>query len=512
MAHATKRTRPPPLSGASAIQNRPGAKVWLSIETFSIEPDCCKITPDAPESAPRIMGVLMRKSSLRIVAGTLLAAMLCSLPRAQADVRPGDVITKDNASKVADLVSPGNYVLVREGMQLRIVPADKLEWPPPFKAATEKYSAQVQLGADGTLKNYVSGQPFPLVDPNDPQVATKVMWNFSYRPLYSDDIDMRYPEVASFDKNATGSPLSYYTVGHFAFYNNIGRIEVPPIPVDPDGVASGIRYRFGFYPFLEPSSLRGYGMVRQRHIDPAIEDNVWVFSPAARRLRRESAAVLSDAIGALPGFGGGGGGGGGGYGGSAGGAGGSGGGAAYANTLDPDSYFGFSAKIEDFTYRFLGEKQMLASVHAVHSPETQCPFDGGKTICPEDWEMRHLYVVEADSKPGHDMTIPKRIFYIDSEGWFITASDQYDREGKLWKTIATFNTYRDRPVPDAKIAIYPYKRMFQLGLVDEDLDTGYSSVVYMPGATAPDRECWYIDMGTVDNAMLEPQALERAGH
>jgi len=453
----------------------------------------------------------MRKSPLRIVVGTLLAAMLCWLPRAQADVKPGDVITKDNADKVADLLSPGNYVLVREGMQLRIVPTDKLDWPPPFRAATEKYSPQVQLGADGTLKGYTAGQPFPLVDPNDPQVATKVMWNFSYRPLYSDDIDMRYPEVATFDKTATGSPLSYYTVGHFAFYNNIGRIEVPPIPTDPDGVASGIRYRFGFYPFMEPSSLRGYGMVRQRHIDPTIEDNVWVFSPATRKLRRESAVVLSDAIGALPGFGGGGGAGAG-YGGGGSGAGGGGGAGAFANTLDPDSYFGFSGKIEDFNYRFLGEKQMLASVHAEHSPEPQCPFDGGKTICPENWEMHHLYVIEADSKPGRDLSIPKRIFYIDSEGWFITASDQYDRDGKLWKTIATFDTYRDRPVPDARVAIYPYKRMFQLGLVDEDLDTGYSSVVYMPGTTAPDRECWYIDMGMVDNAFLQPQALERAGH
>src|ERR1035437_2871389 len=155
------------------------------------------------------MGVLMQESPFRIVAGPLRAAMLCSLPRAQADVRPGDVITKDNASKVADLVSPGNYVLVREGMQLRTLPTDNLERPSPVKAAPETYSAQVQLGAAGTLKNYVSGQPFPLVDPNDPQVATKVMWNFSYRPLYSDDIDMRYPEVASFDKNAAGSPLSY---------------------------------------------------------------------------------------------------------------------------------------------------------------------------------------------------------------------------------------------------------------------------------------------------------------
>ena len=307
----------------------------------------------------------MRLSSLRIVTGTLLATLICGLTPAHAAVKPGDVITKDNADKVIELLSPGNYILVQEGMQLRIVPSDKLDWPPPFKVATEKYSPQVQLLPDGTLKGYVAGQPFPLLDPNDPQMATKVMWNFSYRPLYSDDIDMRFPEVASFDKHSTGTPLSYYTVGHFAFYNNIGRIEVPPIPTDPDGVASGIRYRFGFYPFLEPSSLRGYGMVRQRHIDPKIDDNVWVYNPETRKLRRESVDVLSDSIGALPGFGGGGGGGGGGgsYGGGGGAGGGSGAG-AYANTLDPDSYFGFSAKIEDFNYRFLGEKEMLASVHA----------------------------------------------------------------------------------------------------------------------------------------------------
>ena len=67
-------------------------------------------------------------------------------------------------------------------------------------------------------------------------------------------------------------------------------------------------------------------------------------------------------------------------------------------------------------------------------------------------------------------------------------------------------------MPDARVAIYPYKRMFQLGLVDEDLVSGYSSVVYMPGKTAPDRECWYIDMGTVTNAMLAPQVLPHEGH
>ncbi len=371
----------------------------------------------------------------RLVAGfaRVLAFALLAGGLARAEVKPGDVITKDNASKVQDLLSPGNYTLVQHGMVMDIIPTSKLDWPPPFKNATEKYSPQVILNPDGTLKNYSAGQPFPLLDPNDPQLATKIMWNFSFRPLYTDDADLRFPETASYvgiDKDL--EPLSYYTVGHFAFYNNIGRIEVPPVPISPDYAASGIRYRFAFYPFLEPAGLRGYGLIRDRHMDPNIEDNTWVFNPSTRRVRRQTPEILADAIGGLPGFSGSAGGGGG-----RGGGGGLGAGAGSSNvtTLDPDSYFGFSAKIEDFTYKYLGEKEMLACVHAKYSPEKPCPDDGGHTLCPEDWEMRHLYIVEANEKPKHSYSIPKRIFYIDSEGWFITASDQYDRDGKLWKTL-----------------------------------------------------------------------------
>ncbi len=422
-----------------------------------------------------------------------------------AGVKPGDSINKDNASQVRDLVSPGNFIMVQRGMRMNIVPTGKLDWPPPYKAATEKYSPQVVLNPDGTLKNYIAGQPFPLLDPNDPQIATKIMWNFSFRPLYTDDADLRFPQVASYAPSTKGDPISFFTVGHFAFYNNVGRIEVPPVPTSPDFAASGIRYRFAFYPFLEPSSLRGYGMIRNRHMDPGVDDNTWVFNPQARRLRRQSPEILSDAIGALPGFSGSGGGG---YGGGVG----SSGAPAYVDTIDPDSYFGFSAKVEDFNYKYLGEKEMLASVHARYSPEKPCDTDGGHSICPEDWEMRHLYIVEADEKPGRSLSIPKRIFYIDSEGWFITASDQYDHDGKLWKSLATFNTFRDRPIPDAQVAIYPYKRMFQLGLVDEDVQTNASSVIYMPGRDAQEKECWYIDMGVIDPGFFNPNAMEAAGH
>ncbi len=98
-------------------------------------------------------------------------------------MKPGDIITPDNASQVEGLVSPGNFILVKQGMTMKIVPTGHLDWPPPYKEATERYSPQVSLGADGELKDYVAGLPFPLVDANDPDAATKIMWNFQFRPL-----------------------------------------------------------------------------------------------------------------------------------------------------------------------------------------------------------------------------------------------------------------------------------------------------------------------------------------
>ena len=105
---------------------------------------------------------------MKLVLPTMLALMILSLAKSPyAGVNPGDTITKDQADKVADLVSPGNLVLVKQGMTMKIVPTDRLEWPPPYKSATEKYSPQVSLAPDGTLKGYSAGLPFPLVDAND---------------------------------------------------------------------------------------------------------------------------------------------------------------------------------------------------------------------------------------------------------------------------------------------------------------------------------------------------------
>ena len=417
-------------------------------------------------------------------------------------IRPGEVITTTNAPVAQAYLTPGSYVLVTRGIPVRIVSSSRLDWPPPYRVATERYSSQVSLSADGSLNGYVAGLPFPLLDANDPAIATKIIWNYTYRPMYSDDFDIRYPEMATYSPSNDSTPVNYFIVGHMAQYNNVGRVEVPPIPTDPDALESGIRSKFAMFPFLEPSTVNGYGMLRFRYLDSNRADDIWMYNREARRLRRETESVQSDPIASPPTFGAG-----------------EGGGrfagvanspvAAFANNVDSDSLFGFSANPANYYYRFLGERRMLAPVHALQDGVCASYY---QMNCTENWEIRHLYAVEADAKPNTNMTIPKRVLYVDSEGWFITASDQYDRDGALWKSLVNFVTYEDRAAPLAHVAIYPYRRFFQIGMVDTDLESGYTTVASMPGSSASSPDSWYINMGAVDNAFFTTGNLELASN
>jgi hypothetical protein len=419
---------------------------------------------------------------------------------ASAQVAPGATIDRENSSKVANLVSPGNCALVKQGMIMKIVPSVHLEWPPPYKAATEQYSSQVMLTPGGNIHNYKAGLPFPLVDVNDPDVATKIMWNFEFRPLYTDDVDARNMEAVS-HRPGQSVAEEVMTFGHFGFYKSIGRTEVAPLPLDNDIYQTGLAYRSGAFPILEPAEMRGAGIVREGSVLPDVDDNTWEYSSESRRLRRLPTAELGDAFGVAAQSG---------AGTMSGGA----GATTYASTLDPESAFGFAGKVTDYSYRLLGERPMLASVDAANSPEIPCAEDGGRTVCPENWQMRNLYVIEATAKArpflGDSMIVPRRVLYIDSEGWFITASDLFNPNGELWKTIATFHAYRDRPVPSARVNVWPYKRMFETATVEEDLTSGFSTVVYAPPRDGA-GECWHINSGAVDRTFFTPARLEQ-GH
>src|SRR5258708_4147586 len=136
---------------------------------------------------------MSRVKSTRDWSGILLAlAFLAISAPSFAEVQTGDLITPPNSDKVKELVSPGVYYKVVNGMSMKIAATERIEWPPPYMNATEKYSGQVRLSQDGrSLVGYVAGQPFPFFDANDPQAANKIMWNNAFSPITSDDYDLR---------------------------------------------------------------------------------------------------------------------------------------------------------------------------------------------------------------------------------------------------------------------------------------------------------------------------------
>jgi hypothetical protein len=425
---------------------------------------------------------IFRKTMLCL--GVLTLGVCIIAASAHAGVKPGDVITPGNAAQVKDLVSPGVFYAVTHGMHMEIVPTERVDWPPPYKEATEKYSLQVRLTDDHhSIVGYVAGQPFPLIDPNDPYVATKIVWDSVFRPILSDDYDLRFFDCESQyvrpgqDQNIVDD----LEIGHYAGYNLVGRTEVEPMPVDPDFKQSGRLWLFALYPVLAPQEARGTGLIRYRYADPKRGDDSWDWTPGSRRVRRLNESILSSATG--------------------------------AQSYDPDHYSGFNPKTEEYNYKFLGDKQMLGSVHAVHSPEVTCPYDGGATACPEAWEMRHMYVVEATPRRdvnNYGALDKSTMIYLDSEVWFEPYIDTYDQKGHLWRTHIYWLTFRDRPVPDARVAIYPFKREFVVGSAAIDTQGNFSTMCYLPGQHTPERECWYLNMGAVDKNFCTVKSMVAA--
>ena len=418
-----------------------------------------------------------------LLGAVLTIAMLALGTSAKAQVKPGDFITPENATKVKNIVSPGVYWKVLRGMEMKIVPTTRVDWPPPYKDATEKYSSQVTLTADHrSLVGYVAGQPFPLVDANDPYVANKIIWNNVFRPITSDDYDLRFYDC---DSEYTGYhkphfTIEYFQIGHYAGYDLVGRTEVEPLPIDPDFKKTNRYWLFALYPLLAPATDRGNGFIRFRYQNPNRGDDDWSWTPGARRVRRLNESIMSTSTG--------------------------------AEAWDPDHYSGFNPKTEEYNYRFLGEQQMLATVAAEHSPEVRCPTDGGASACPEAWEMRHIYVIEATpwGKYAGQQLHGKTLIYMDSEMWFEPYIDTYDRQGRLFQNHIYWLAYRDRPVPDARVAIYPFKREFVVGAVSTDEQGGLATMCYLPGRDTPERECWYINMGAVDKDFFTQQAMVKS--
>jgi len=374
----------------------------------------------------------------------LTTAIVLQGTPASADVKAGDVITKENVSLIQDLVSPAIKWCVERGMRMTIVDPKPITLPKPYLAATEQYSAQVKLRADGlATENWVAGQPFPKIDTNDPDVAKKIMYNYEARWGETDDLDLTNfdADTGSIGKGGSGMSVEkHFILDHFQRLYYTGRLYVDPKPLyEPN--KDQARYKESLHPIIEPFDLKGTGFTYYRYLDPNRHDDSWLYLPQLRRVRRLSSAQRSDAL--------------------------------FGQDTDLDSYGGYAGSIAWSDWKFLGEKTVLGAMHGKNWP-VKYGEGSGDFAFDDVWEKRQVYVVEAKSKlPQYAYS--KRVIFVDKEAWVIPYSDIYDQAGELWK--AWVNLYRmgTKPFDEAPPeGVYPdtVPWLPSIFMVDIQLDHG----------------------------------------
>lgn len=399
----------------------------------------------------------------RLVLITLV--LVAAVFTASADVEPGDKITRANVDKVKDLVSPGIKWIIERGMNMEIVAPEPVPLPSYYRAATEQYSAQVKLSEDGlSVENWVAGQPFPKIDDNDPDIAKKIMYNYEARWGETDDLDSRNfdADTGSIGREGDGMSVEkHYVIDHFKRMYFTGRLVLEPKPLfDPNKDA--VRYKESLHPLIEPFDLKGTGFTYYRYLDPQRHDDSWLYLPQLRRVRRLSSAQRSDAL--------------------------------FGQDTDIDSYGGYAGNIAWADWKLLGEKTILAPLHARHWPVVWGKGSGDFAF-DDVWEKREVWAVEGKTKlPQYAYS--KRVIFVDKEAFVIPYSDIYDTAGELWKVWVNLYRMRKAPWDDApEHGQYDEVMPFLPSIFMVDMQLDHATRAALPSSRFEREVGWYFNKG-----------------
>lgn len=339
--------------------------------------------------------------------------------------RDGDTLTYTNLEKIRPFLPPGYFDEFNfSGVEFYVAPSGNYAPHQDYLAATEQYLNQARIAADGALENYVAGRPFSQtqISLDDPLSGLKVAWNFNHRWKFYGMRVQRYLG-ALLTKGGTASPLpgfptdlvqgggtaERYLVAQYrqAYFSHLAQLAKSNYTL-PIAEAGEFEYKH-YLEFLEPYDVRGSRFLIYRYDDPRRQDDAWGFLPQLRKVRRLSLNERDDPI------------------------------AGTEMTLD--DFTGFSGRLLDHQWKFLGVKTIL---HVMNSRHPYARFYGPNGWLPNDrWELRPCVVVE--QTPVGTRTYGSKIFFWDAQTYETVLVLIFDRQGNLWKVNHLLHGWSEDP-------------------------------------------------------------------
>ncbi len=358
---------------------------------------------------------------------------------ANEELTEGTVIGAANLDEVMDKTFEGHRIgdlliervvwQIREhGLSVRLAPSKAHVVDPQWRAATEKYSAEVKYDpVNNTVSGWKAGLPFPELDETEPEFVKKLIWNIYLGQPHGDGY-----EWPRFVYVLIDAKRGIERVQHYSFQRIYmkGRVRDPNGPVMEPGNILHRSISWG----AAPQDIKDTGVFTVAYDDGSYDD-AWAYIRDLRRTRRLSSSSWRDPIGTTDQL-----------------------------TDDFNLWNAHPSWYESF--EFLGKKTILVIANAEDLAWLEKERDNAAAFPLIDqsakpywnplagWEPREVWVVKCTPKKDHPYG--HKVIYVDTQLPVSYLGSIYDQNGEFWKfTIMALRTWPGADDPQAT-AVYPH--------------------------------------------------------
>ena len=382
-------------------------------------------------------------------------------PDPYAGEKPLFSVTAENVAKYADKLSDGQKALFAKfpkTWRMDVYPSHRdFRYPDSVCETAKKNALNTVMNADGLgFTGAVKGAvPFPI-----PKDGIEVLMNntFPYR-AFNERITHDIADVLPDGSIVWGRALN----------ENLDMINVRKDIGQP--LVGTMAYSKALV--QQPEIQKGNLSVSQEPVNFAKGKRLaWVYDPGTRRVRQLPEYGFDQPLGGTDG----------------------------KMTIDSDRLFNGSP--ERYSWKLLGKREMYVpeDSYKLHAKIKYADLLKRGVPNPDfiRWELRRVWVVEGDLKPGFRHLYGKRVLFIDEDTWQAVMSDFYDARMSLWKFAFINNYYAfDMNGWEAGTSFY-----FDL---NDGSYIGYN--LFQERDKAP-----ILDKGDLNPSMFTPEAARSAGN
>lgn len=368
--------------------------------------------------------------------------------------QPLYVIRADNMAEYDEQLTEAHKAMLMrypDTYRVPVYPTHRTFSAPEFVYEAARYNAaHTELVSEGNgLSDFKTATPFPLASG-----PLEVVWNHITR--YRGGSVKRESLQATPLADGRYTPVRF--VQQFTFFDQLTDYSAE--------TADNILFYYKSS-ITSPARLAGNVTLVHETIDQVAEPRkAWIYNAGQRRVRRAPQVAYDGPYPASDGM-------------------------RTADNLDM-----FNGAPDRYNWTLVGKTEKLLPMNAFRLQSPELEYDdiiqaGHLNQGHTRYELRRVWVVEADLKAGQRNVYSKRRFYVDEDSWQIGVSEHFDERGTLWR-VGEGHQQMDY---DRKVAVQSTETLYDLlngryivsGLVNEekqpfDFDYKASSADYTPAS------------------------------